>query len=49
MELIYSLSLLPTTDVVLGYNTIVLSFIEKMYPEDDALEDFLGHVESTYL
>ena len=49
MELIYILSLLPTTDVVLGYNTIVLSFFDKMYPEDDALEDFLGYVERTYL
>ena len=49
VELIYSLSLLPTTDVVEGYDTVVLPFFEKEYAENASVDDFLGYIERTYI
>ena len=49
VELIYSLSLLPTTDVVQGYETVVLPFFEKECPKTAAVDDFLAYIERTYI
>ena len=49
VELMYSLSLLPTTDVVQGYETVVLPHFEKEYPDDGAVEDFLSYFETNLL
>ena len=46
VELMYSLSLLPTTE---GYETVVLPHFEKEYPDDCAVEDFLSYFETNLL
>ena len=45
MKLVYSLSLLPTTDVVQGYETVVLPFFENECPKIAAVNNFLSYIE----
>ena len=49
VELNYRLTLLPITDVVQGYDTVVLPFFEKEYPDNAAVDDFLSYIEHTYI
>ncbi len=49
VELIYSLSLLPTTDVVQGFETVVLPFFENECPKKAVVDDFLAYIERTYI